>query len=279
MKFNKIFLIAAVALAGIFTSCSDDDDYSVGKQAGSYNVTFAEQSNVTVGPNDSSFDVTLKRTSTSGSLTVPIEKIQVPEGFVVPESATFADGDSLTTISIAVPSDMAYFTDYTFCIAVAEEYTNPYLAQDTYGRYQVTTVKEDYVTYATATFEDTFWYEDSWDVTIEYSAIADLYRIKGLWADGYDFYFKWNGKDDADQVFYFTDKNGTKATKFTTGLVSSSYGDISCTNMGTTNNPSDETETFAGCYEGVFYIPFKFTVSAGSFGTYNVYLKDLHLAN
>ena len=33
MKLNKIFLLAGIALAGVFASCSDDDDYTKGPVA------------------------------------------------------------------------------------------------------------------------------------------------------------------------------------------------------------------------------------------------------
>ena len=49
MKLNKIFLMAAALLAAVFASCSDDDSYSPGAQAGSYDVSFASQANQVLG--------------------------------------------------------------------------------------------------------------------------------------------------------------------------------------------------------------------------------------
>lgn len=71
MKLNKIFLMAAALLAAVFASCSDDDSYSPGAQAGSYDVSFASQANQVLGKTATEFTITLHRSNGSGELTVP----------------------------------------------------------------------------------------------------------------------------------------------------------------------------------------------------------------
>lgn len=61
-----------------FSACSDDDDYKVGDPAGENNVTFLTYSNPVMAKTATTFDVVLNRHTTSGTLSVPVEKVSVP---------------------------------------------------------------------------------------------------------------------------------------------------------------------------------------------------------
>ena len=97
-----------------FSACSDNDDYKVGDPAGENNVTFQYYTDPVMGKTETTFDVVLNRHTTSGTLSVPVEKVSVPEGWNVPETANFAAGDSLATITVTPNADMSLNTDYHF---------------------------------------------------------------------------------------------------------------------------------------------------------------------
>lgn len=266
MKINKIFLMAGLAMMSFFvSSCSDDDeDYTPGKPAGSYNITFGEQSTVVLSLEDSSFPITLTRADAGAAVTVPVEAVSVPSFMSVPETVTFESGATEATINVSVGSEMEAFVDYTVILQIAEEYTNPYKVQDLAPRFTATVYKEDYKHYATATYYDDFWYGDSWEQEIEYSEYMDLYRVKMNPETEYSwtFYFKWDGKKEAGSKFAITDNNGKENTAAQpTGLVHSSYGAVSATWSKADASGWDNDE------QGLL-IPWKWTVSAGSFGVY-----------
>lgn len=87
----------------------------------------------------------------------------------------------------------------------------------------------------------------SWKVDVEYSTVGNRYRIKSLYKDGYGFSFTPNG---SNVTVY---PNGA----IETGYIHATYGMVSITDQGSTYNAASKTFTFN----------FKFTVSAGSFGT------------
>ena len=270
MKLNKLFLLAALAVAGLFTSCSDDDNYSAGDPAGSYNVGFPDQENLILSSTATSFEVTVSRTSGSGALTVPIEVYQCPDYFTVPESVTFADGQTETTVVVTIADGMPFNTNVDFEIRIPEEYTNAYLDQELYPIYKISLNKEDYETKYTATFYDNFWYGETWDVTLEYSPSLNIWRIKDMYADGYHYYMQWDGDTSTSSNIVFTDETGAQLSKCETGIVSSTYGMIS-----STQNETSMAYSYYDADEAMFQFYFKFTVSAGSFGFYPGYIYNL----
>lgn len=290
-KIFKSFLYTALALVSIasLSACSDDDDdYTPGTPAGENNVTFSSYSNVVVSKTATNFDIELNRHATSGQLTVPVEALNVPEGWQVPENASFAAGDSLTKITVTIPADMKLNTAYDFAVRVPEAYTNPYKTNNgEVNTYKATVTKEDYETYATGTYDEEFFFGTQWPVTIEYSPALDIYRIKNMFAGAegysgsYDFFFKWNGKNDATQEFTMVTSTGAKASKEPTGFGYSNYGMVSVAWAAATNDYSKNSDdTPFGGYvasEKTFYLPFSHTVSAGSFGVGVDYIRNVKL--
>jgi hypothetical protein len=265
MKSNKIFLLVVIVFVSVFaTSCSDDDNYVPGKETGAYNVYFKNESNVTMGLSDKSFNITIARSNKNGSLTVPLKKIRVPECFKVPESVTFANGDTVKTITVTITDSMKVFVNYSLDLQIPEEYTNQYKKQSVYPAVNMTVHKEDYKPYAKVSY--TFGLFGETDETVlDYSAYLKVYRFKDLLATGYNFYFTWDQKKDSTQVFNVTDDKGqTLTSAFKSGYVDEQYGMISAT--------WDNTQ-FTG-YSAVnddFEIPYNWTVSLGSLA--NVYDK------
>lgn len=259
MKINKIFLFAAMALMGAgFVSCSDDDDFEPGKPAGSNNVYFVDEADQALDLTASSFTITVGRSDASGSLSVPLNQVQVSSVFSVPASVEFAAGETEKVVTIGMSADAEPFTDYTLRLAIPEEYTNPYIQQDNVPEMNIRVHKEDYKDYAVVEYYDDFWYEEAWDDVIQYSATLDLYRIAPFEA-GYWMYMKIK-EGESITICDNTGKEYTGATA--TGLYHSTYGYISAT--------WDKTSGFSGYVadEDTYYILYKWTVSAGSFGSY-----------
>lgn len=283
MKLNKIILFASLAVMSMFAaSCSDDDDYAPGKPAGSYNVSFPEEqpagSNVVLTPEAKSFKAVIKRANGTGELTVPIKKLAATDAiFTVPESVTFANGETQKEITIECAESMEMFKNYNCYLSIPEEYTQPYSATIESPNMRFSVIKEDYTLWGTGKWDNSEWNGSDdepvviFDVNVEYSEIKKLYRIKQF--DGYGsgtstVFFKWNGQaytyseDDKDPGFCFTDENGNLlSSPLNLGETSSTYGPIYFSWVY--DDPDSPTEVTA---DGKISFYFEYTVSAGSFG-------------
>ncbi|WP_036905222.1 hypothetical protein [Prevotella sp. AGR2160] len=290
-KFNFIYTIAALLFVGLsLTACSDDDDdYTPGAQAGENNVTFSTYSNKVLAKTATSFEIELNRHATGAALSVPVEKLSVPEGWTVSDSAKFAAGDSLTNITVKLADDVVYNTAYDMVLRVPEAYTNPYKrSNNEVSVFKATVTREDYELFATGTFVDKALGDDSffntsWPVKMDYSPSLKIYRVKDVFVDGYNLYFKWNGKSDADQSFTMVNSDGSAADKVAVGFTVGSYGMVYVTwACGTNDQSKASDDTLFGGYsasDNAFYLPFEFTVKAGSFGTGTEYIKDVTFVN
>lgn len=293
MRIDKLFVIGAMLVGAFaFSACSDDDDYKAGEPAGENNVTFLTYSNPVMEKTATSFDVVLNRHTTQGTLSVPLEKLIVPEGWNVPETANFAAGDSLATITVTPAADMSLNTDYDFVLRVPESYTNSYMQKNgEVNTYKVEVVKEDYVLFATGTYDETFFTEAQWPVTIEYSPALDIYRIKSMLEPvddvaGYHFYFKWNKETGEKQKFTQCASDGGKQTSAQAGFEYGTNGMVSYAWAAGTNDPAkytgeDNKNNFGGYLvsENMFVLPWKHNVSAGSFGVGTDFIRDVKFAN
>ena len=293
MRIDKLFVIGAMLVGAFaFSACSDDDDYKAGEPAGENNVTFLTYSNPVMEKTATSFDVVLNRHTTQGTLSVPLEKLIVPEGWNVPETANFAAGDSLATITVTPAADMSLNTDYDFVLRVPESYTNSYMQKNgEVNTYKVEVVKEDYEPFATGTYDETFFAEAQWPVTIEYSPGLDVYRIKSMLEPmgdvaGYHFYFKWNKETGEKQKFTQCASNGGKQTSAQAGFEYGTYGMVSYAWAAGTNDPAkytgeDNKNNFGGylASENMFVLPWNHNVSAGSFGIGTDFIRDVKFAN
>ncbi len=293
MRIDKLFVVGAMLVGAFaFSACSNDDDYKAGEPAGVNNVTFLAYSAPIMAKTATTFDVVLNRHTTSGTLSVPVEKVIVPTGWNVPETANFAAGDSLATITVTPSTDMALNTEYQFYIRIPESYTNSYKQNNgEVNTYSVNVVKEDYEKFATGTYDEEFFFGEQWPVTIEYSPALDVYRIKNMLGDvaeasGYHFYFKWNKETGEKQSFKMCGSDGGTATSVQAGFSYGSYGMVSFKWSAATNNPADYTgedndNAFGGylASENMFVLVWTHTVSAGSFGAGTDFIRDIKFAN
>lgn len=283
MKLNKIFLFGVMALSLMFAaSCSDDDDYAPGKPAGSYNVSFPEEQpdgyDIVLTPEAKSFKAVIRRANGVGELTVPIKKQPGSAGiFSVPESVTFANGETEKEIEVTCDESMEMFKTYDCYITIPEEYTNPYSETIASPNLHFQVIKEDYKLWGTGKWDNSEYNGSDeepvviFDVNVEYSEIKKLYRIKQF--NGYGsgtgtIFFKWNGKaytysnEDEDPAFCFTDENGNiNNNPIDFGQPDATYGTVYVSWVN--DDPDSPTEVTA---DGKISFYFEYTVSLGSFG-------------
>ena len=268
MKLNKIFLLAGIAVAGMWMSaCSDDDDYTPGQPAGQYDVSFVDEGGMAVlALEDRSVTFTLTRANGEGELTVPLEVVQKPDFVQIPSSATFKAGETETEVKATIGEGMENFVEYVIRVNIPENLTNPYADASGSPMYNMVILKEDYAPWAEGVFAENVLFGQEWEQTLEYSAIKEIYRLPNLIAEGTHFYFKWDGTGADDQTIYFCDADGKKTVKFATGYVHAKYGMVMANILADKNWMGfDETDN-------TFRFPIEMTVSAGSFGAgYDTY--------
>lgn len=257
---KKIFSYSLIMMLGLLglASCTSEYEYDAPApyNAEGTKVSFEVPTKVVIGLNDDEFQLTAKRSTTEGELTVPVIVNKAPDCFSFPQSVTFADGADEATISVKVSEGMEPVKYYDINITTANEYLDPYKEdQDCFINLSTSIIKEDYAVVAEGIFHDPFWYEEEWEQVLEYSPLLDLYRLPDLFEMGFPMFFKWDGKDSSKVTL--CDENGKEVKTYPTGMIHPSYGMVSWT-------------LAAKCeYDGegdAFYFPVSFTVAAGSFG-------------
>lgn len=129
---------ATLVLPFSLASCGDDNDYQPGTAVSDDcpNVYFSSsnESLIEVKSDDTAKTVTLelRRTNTNGSLTVPIIVESKTDNITVPESVTFADGDSIAYLN-ATYSEFTIGTKFT--VSISDEYVNPYKKVDGFSTF------------------------------------------------------------------------------------------------------------------------------------------------
>lgn len=137
----SIIALVASAMTLSLASCSDDYDYQPGTAvaADCPNVYFSNnnESLIEVKSDDASKKVSLElhRANTKGSVTVPIVVDSKTDNITVPESVTFADGDSTAYLDITY-SEFSIGTKFT--VSIADDYVNPYSMVDGFSTFSAT---------------------------------------------------------------------------------------------------------------------------------------------
>lgn len=268
-NISKTLILPLLAVAVVFCSCSDDDDWSAGKQTNAEGINVylpaTENTEIALSPTDNSFTVTVARSDASGELTVPLVTSNAngydKDGnslFSVPESVTFADGEKEKEITVSCSDVMDMFKTYRLTISVPEEYTKPYAdSEENLPRTELNVIKEDYKAVASGKYYADFWADDDGTpyeepATLEYSEIKKMYRVKNV-IFGQTFTFSLAD----DNSIEFGD------SKYATGYVHPSYGDIYIS-----PSENDEYKSYYDPDTKSYYFGFEYTVSAGSFGDY-----------
>jgi len=246
--FN-VLLTCAVVTA--FWSCEDEVEYTPAEQSpvAATQVYFMdnEGSGLIVAKDATEINVRVGRADGNGALSVPLI-ISNPNNDVftsVPATAEFAAGETETNVTIQLSEAMQYFTSYYLKLQIPAEYVNPYIEQENHPEIVLNVSKEDYAPYAVGQYYS-WWYDETYEMVLEYSEYLGRYRFSDLWADGYDVEFTFDGT---------TIKMLT--SKMQSGYVHATYGMVSAEYQASAFRAESNT----------FLFQYKWTVSAGSFGT------------
>lgn len=162
MKINKIFLMAGLAMMSFFvSSCSDDDDYAPGPQvaANCPDVRFGAENpaSIEVDPSSPSFDVVVKRSATdAATYNINVDKNE-QNVFTIPQSVSFAAGETETTITIGVSPSAPTATDLAMAISFDDELIS-YYKEGEVGAYGAVINVVKWNTIGTGTWYDGFWF-------------------------------------------------------------------------------------------------------------------------
>ena len=255
LKYTFGILMSFLAIAAT-TSCSEEEaDFTpagpAAVEATEYYFTCGTETNITISPTDKTIVATVNRANTEGEVTLDLIVTNPNEElFTVPTSVTFADGAATADVVVEVSDSLVFFQEYQFAIQIPEKHTNPYIAENNNPTLHFVVMRDDYAPFATGVYSSWF-FEQAWETTLDYSPSLDLYRFKDCWMPGYDVTFTLNRET---MEFKMT------SSAFASGYVHSTYGMVTAEvyEGGSYNTFVPETMTFKFAY--------KWTVSAGSFG-------------
>lgn len=111
-----------MAAAGLFTACSDSDDWTPGEadNENSAGVYFSNENPTSFEiKTETSFDITVMRTKGDQAATVALSA-ECPEAFTVPSSVSFEAGQTKTALTISYDLDAVEYGTYNIDITIAE---------------------------------------------------------------------------------------------------------------------------------------------------------------
>ena len=246
--------VATVVL--LLTACSEDypgrtESYKPANDVMSVYFPSTIPGSVEVAPSDTIYTITISRKDSSKASAVGLKELyDLNNVFTVPKTVHFAAGEKDVNVDITFP-DLVDFQIYTLGLELEEDFTNPYdtLVAGT-SRLVLNIAQTDWTDYAMCDYVSSFW-DASWPVLMQYSAILDSYRMSNWWNTGTSFIFTWDGSAVL-----------STPGKTSTGYNYDSYGAVYATAS------EDSTLTFYNPDDQKFTFNMEFTVSAGSFGSY-----------
>lgn len=127
-KISYLILSAIAFLPVALTSCSsNDDDYTPGPEVSDdcpvVYFSNENESEIFVTSEDNSVSVKMLRQNTEGAVTVPVVVDSKSDGMTIPESVTFADGESEAELIISYAE---FQGGMNFKVHVSDEYADPY---------------------------------------------------------------------------------------------------------------------------------------------------------
>jgi hypothetical protein len=261
---NSISTLILILLTALFASCEDDmavRDPSPETNPNSSNVYFLNTNDTIpiLAIDQTSFDVVLGREKTEKDQVVALAVESVYTGlFEVPESVEFKAGEDEKTVNIKI-KELELMKKHHIAISIEHDQTVPYLIQENYPRLELYVLQEDFAPYANGTYTSEF-FEESWEIVLEYSPATELYRFKDCWVEGYDVLFKWD-KETNEVLIQGAPNSSGSHIHLQTGYMNGNYGMISAYyDQSDLKYYDEESKTFT--------FPITWMVSAGSFGSY-----------
>ena len=195
MKINKILLGLALVAGGLFTSCDTDN---VGTKYNVYtpSVSFLEEStSMTTSESSVEVQVKLVRLGNSGPLTVHYTGSSETAGIFTDLSggqATFEDGSSSAIVTIKA-DNLQKGQEYTYslqlddaAIATADTILNNQIAVSDI----VILCDYNWEDLGQGFYSSPDWWEEEFYVDVQKAEGANLYKLKDLFATGYDVQFE-----------------------------------------------------------------------------------------
>ncbi len=258
----------AVVLSAGLTSC-DTDNIGAIYEPEAKNITFMlpETNNLTKS-NNYTVPVTLSRSIIGDAYTANVvikdaycitasgEKLDAKDNVKLQNpQATFAAGESFATVNVEF-SNMGPGTSYycTLSLSDADLQTASELGSQIGTTNVSVTCDFDWENIGNGHYISPEWWEEEFDVPIEHAKGSNIYRMIGLFQEGYDIEFTIEG----DKVY----------VPLQGSWVHSSYGVVSLQGWAGEND-------YAGPYDAATKtctLALRHTVSAGSFGTFVDYL-------
>ena len=248
---KKIFKYTYVALAGMMVltlaSCVDKYEYDGVGESDPGAFISAAATQIKYAADDAQIlTFTLQRTNTEAAediaLTCDNNKFQVPS------LVNFAAGEVKKDVS--VPFSILGGTTEDVTISVAPQSATVYGV----GEMKFTITRDFVWEYLGEGVYTSWLFGESWPQPVYRGEGTHLYKLPGCFAEGYDIEFELTEDDQ-----HLAKPIATQET----GYVDDSYGMISLTNgVGEDGNPYDIARE-----DNIIYLPIKYIVSAGSFGT------------
>ena len=214
MRIIKYLLALPLALALVMTGCSDnDDDYQAAEplKAGNEQVHFSpdNEARTVFAPDGQAkvLDLTVVRTTTSGTATVPVTLSNATPGITADEQVTFADGDSTATIHVALPDTAKAGQSYVYTLTVSGENTDPYTLLSGGLSFSGTAAIAKNVNiqcciyYSDGTSYTDTWYEKAYDYG------DGLYKLYNFGNSGHALYLQIDAKKGLTMPFVENDKD------------------------------------------------------------------------
>jgi hypothetical protein len=241
---KKIFKYAYVALAGMMVvslvSCVDKYDYDGAGEQDPGAFISADATQLKYAAEDAQIlNFTLQRTNSEAAEDIALTCDN--SNFQVPSSVNFAAGEAKKTV--AVPFSILGGTTEEVTITVAPQ------SATVYGVGEMKfTITRDFVWEFLGEGVYTSWlFGESWPQPVYRGEGTHLYKLPDCIAAGYDIQFELT--DDEQHLARTIEKQET-------GYIHSSYGMVSI------EAAADDIVR----EDNIIYLPFKYTVSAGSFG-------------
>lgn len=263
MKLNKnILMLFPVMAAALLVSCKEE--WQPGEEANysGINVYFVQpETYYSLDPDAMEITFTVQRDDAPyEDQYVPVTLTAVhPEAFETPEPVFFGEGELEAELTICFTDYMELFKDYSFSLAIDENYTQQYMEQSDYPRIDVTVIKEDYepayrcrYTCGGVYLGLISWSNPQVMVDLEYSEILDAYRVD-LW--GHGAYVNFSVDEDDSLVLDKTTFN--TGEEYVNG--DETYEILATVSGDCTWNSRSRTYTF----------PFTYSFGGNSAGEYN----------
>lgn len=214
MKFYKYSLIAALALSGALSACSDDIDYTPGAPVSGDEVFFPLTQSEAVGiPFEAtSVDIDVNRLVADNAITVPVAAVitdsegeDATDIFTVPSQVSFAAGEKSTELTIGVDfSKVVAEEDYLITLTLEGDNTTPYGASTrTYTLAFSPWSEWKDVKGQTGVYTDSFFEPGEYEVLVQTcNSTIDNTRFKYAVCDANWFFYKGDERreDDDDPI-------------------------------------------------------------------------------